>query len=261
MMVFLFYIVTLSKSLSVMQKIISYPLSIVYYVLFLFWLCLFHPIQWICFNVFGYNAHRWSVALLNLVLVRNTFILGTTYSFIGKEKLPKNVPLVIVANHQSLYDIPPLIWFLRDWHPKFISKKELGKGIPSVSYNLRHGGSALIDRKDGKQSLSEIKKCGEFINKNNYSVVIFPEGTRGKTGVPKPFSVNGLKMLYKFAPDAYFAPITINNSWKMSRFGAFPLGLGNRLEFLIHEPLKISDYTFEEIFEKTENIITKNIKN
>jgi 1-acyl-sn-glycerol-3-phosphate acyltransferase len=29
-----------------------------------------------------------------------------------------------------------------------VSKKELGQGIPSISFNLRHGGSALIDRKD-----------------------------------------------------------------------------------------------------------------
>jgi 1-acyl-sn-glycerol-3-phosphate acyltransferase len=47
---------------------------------------------------------------------------------------------------------------LRDFHCKFVSKKELGKGIPSVSYNLRHGGSALIDRKDPKQAIPEIKK-------------------------------------------------------------------------------------------------------
>ena len=29
---------------------------------------------------------------------------------------------------------------------KFVSKKELGRGIPSISYNLRNGGSILIDR-------------------------------------------------------------------------------------------------------------------
>lgn len=195
-----------------------------------------------------------------LFLVRTTHVLGTTYSFTGREKLPENAPLIIIANHQSLYDIPPIIWFMRKCHPKFISKKELGKGIPSISYNLKHGGSALIDRKDPKQALPEIKKVAEYINKNNYSVVIFPEGTRSKTGKPKPFSVNGLKMLYKFAPDAYFVPITISNSWKMTRFGQFPLGLGNRLHFDVHEPLKISDYTFEEIFEKTEKSIVSNLK-
>ena len=243
-----------------MEKIISYPLSIVYYFFFLLWLVIFHPIQWFCFNVFGYNAHRISVAYLNWFLVRTTHILGTSYHLKGMENIPDNQPLIIVANHQSLHDITTIIWFLRKAHPKFISKIELGKGIPSVSYNLKHGGSALIDRKDPKQALPEIKKVAELINNNNYSVVIFPEGTRSKTGAPKPFAVNGLKMLYKFAPDAYFLPITINNSWKMTKFGQFPLGLGNKLEFQIHEPMKISEYKFEEIFEKTEKVITENIK-
>ncbi len=141
-----------------MEKLISYPISILYYILFLFWLVIFHPIQWVCYTFFGYNAHRISVFILNYFLVRNTHLLGTTYSFIGRENLPKNQPLIIVANHQSLYDIPAIIWFMRNWHPKFISKKELGKGIPSVSYNLRKGGSALIDRKDPRQALPEIKK-------------------------------------------------------------------------------------------------------
>jgi len=242
-----------------MQKLVSYPLSFIYYFLFGFWLVVFHPIQWVCLKI-GYNAHRMSVAVLNWFLVRTTHVLGTSYTIKGFENIPNNKPLIIVANHQSLYDIPPFIWFLRKCHPKFISKKELGKGIPSVSFNLRHGGSALIDRKDPKQALPEIKKVAEFINANNYSVVIFPEGTRSKDGNPKPFSINGLKMLYKFAPDAYFLPVTINNSWKMTRYGQFPLGLGNRLEFNIHPAYKICDYPFEEILEKTETIIKQNIK-
>ena len=243
-----------------MEKIISYPLSILYAVVFLFWLIIFHPIQLVCYHIFGYSAHKKSVAILNFFLLRTSHILGTTYTIVGREKLPVNQPLVLICNHQSMHDIIPIIWFLRKVHPKFISKIELGKGIPSVSYNLKHGGSALIDRKDPKQALPEIKKVAELINNNNYSVVIFPEGTRSKTGTPKPFAVNGLKMLYKFAPDAYFLPITINNSWKMTKFGKFPLGLGTRLEFTIHEPLKISEHPFEEIFEKTETIITKHIK-
>jgi len=176
------------------------------------------------------------------------------------ENIPENKPLIIVANHQSLHDITTIIWFLRKVHPKFISKIELGKGIPSVSYNLRHGGSALINRKDPKQALPEIKKVAELVNNNNYSVVIFPEGTRSKTGTPKPFAVNGLKMLYKFAPDAHFLPITINNSWKMTKFGQFPLGLGVKLDFTIHKPMKISEHAFEEIFEYTEKTITEHIK-
>jgi len=222
-------------------------------------LLIFHPIQLVCYHIFGYNAHRMSVAVLNFFLLRTAHILGTTYSLSGRENLPENKPLILVCNHQSMHDIIPIIWFLRHVHPKFISKKELGKGIPSVSLNLRIGGSVLIDRKDGKQALAEIKKAGEYINSTNRSMVIFPEGTRSKTGKPKEFATNGLKMLYKFAPDAYFVPISINNSWKMNRFGQFPLGLGTKITFQIHEPLKISDYSFDEIFEKTEKTIKKHI--
>ncbi len=243
-----------------MQKIISYPLSVLYAIVFLFWLLIFHPVQLVCYYLFGYNAHRMSVAVLNFFLLRTSHILGTTYTLTGRENLPEIKPLILVCNHQSMHDIIPIIWFLRKVHPKFISKKELGKGIPSVSLNLRIGGSALIDRKDGKQALTEIKKAGEYINSTNRSMVIFPEGTRSKTGKSKEFATNGLKMLYKNAPDAYFVPISINNSWKMNKFGQFPLGLGTKITFQIHKPLKISDYSFDEIFEKTEKIIKKHIK-
>jgi 1-acyl-sn-glycerol-3-phosphate acyltransferase len=242
-----------------MEKLVSYPLSIVYYFFFLLWLVLFHPIQWVCFTFFGYNAHRICVAYLNWFLVRTAHILGATFHIKGMENIPDNQPLIIVANHQSLHDITTIIWFLRKTHPKFISKIELGKGIPSVSYNLRRGGSVLIDRKDPKQALPEIKKVAELINSNNYAVVIFPEGTRSKNGLPRPFASSGLKMLYKFAPDAFFLPITINNSWKMSKYGDFPMGLGSDLHFEIHPALKGSDFSFEEIFEKTEAVITNAI--
>lgn len=221
----------------------------------------FHPIQWVCFNVFGYQAHKKSVDYLNLFLVRCTNILGTTYTFKKREIIPENVPIIFVANHQSLYDIIGIIWYLRKFHAKFVSKKELGKGIPSVSYNLRHGGSVLIDRKDPKQALPVIKGLGEYIEKHKRSAVIFPEGTRSKTGKPKEFAQSGLKILCKYAPSAYVVPITINNSWKMVKFGAFPMGLGNNLEFTIHEPLAVKEYPFEELIEKAEKAVVSAIKN
>ena len=227
-----------------------------------FGLCLviFHPIQWICFNVFGYQAHKKSVDYLNFFLVKCTNILGTTYRFENLNSIPKNVPLIVVANHQSMYDIIAIIWYMRRYHCKFVSKKELGSGIPSVSYNLRHGGSVLIDRKDPKQAIPTIKGLSEYIEKNTRSAVIFPEGTRSKTGKPKEFAQSGLKILCKYAPSAYVVPISINNSWKMVRFGAFPMGLGNRLTFTIHEHMAVKDYAFEELIKKTEAAVISKIK-
>lgn len=243
-----------------MQKIISYPLSVIYYLCFGLCLVIFHPIQWICFNVFGYQAHKKSVDYLNFFLVKCTNILGTSYRFDNMNSIPKNVPLIIVANHQSMYDIIAIIWYMRRYHCKFVSKKELGSGIPSVSYNLRHGGSVLIDRKDPKQAIPTIKGLSEYIEKNTRSAVIFPEGTRSKTGKPKEFAQSGLKILCKYAPSAYVVPISINNSWKMVRFGAFPMGLGNRLTFTLHEPMAVKDYAFEELIQKTEAAVVSKIQ-
>jgi len=150
-----------------MEKILSYPISLVSMIIFLLTLVVFHPIQWLCFNLFGYQAHKKSVDYLNLTLLRIGHLLGTTYKVENRELIPRGVPVIFVANHQSLYDIVGIIWFLRKWHPKFVSKKELGNGIPSISYNLKHGGSVLIDRKDPKQAIPVIKKLGEYIEKHN----------------------------------------------------------------------------------------------
>ncbi len=242
-----------------MQKLISYPLSVIYYLLFGLILLIFHPIQWICFNLFGYNAHKKSVDILNFFLVANTYLLGTRYRIENRSALPENAPLIIVANHQSLYDISTIIWFMRKVHPKFISKIELGKGIPSISYNLNHGGSVLIDRKDSKQALSAIRKMAEYIETTQRSAVIFPEGTRSKNGTPKRFAENGLKVLCKYAPSAYVVPVTINNSWKMTRWGSFPVGLGNKITFTIHEPIAVKAMPFPTLFEKTEQAVIKSI--
>ena len=243
-----------------MEKIISYPISFVSMLLFLLALVIFHPIQWICFNVFGYQAHKKSVDYLNLVLLRIGHLLGNTYKVTGRELIPQNVPIIFVSNHQSLYDIAGIIWFMRKNHPKFVSKKELGKGIPSISYNLTHGGSVLIDRKDPKQAIPTIKKLGDYIEKYKRSAVIFPEGTRSRTGKPKEFAQTGVKILCKAAPSAYIVPITINNSWKFVKYGFLPFGLGNRLIFTIHPALAVKDYTFDEIMQKTEQTIVNSIE-
>lgn len=243
-----------------MQKLISYPISAIALCIFMLFLLIFHPIQWICFNVFGYQAHKKSVDYLNFFLVRVGHLIGNSYQIHGRENIPSGVPVIFVANHQSLYDIICIIWFLRKWHPKFVSKTELGKGIPSVSYNLKHGGSVLIDRKNPKQAIPTISKLGTYIENTKRSAVIFPEGTRSKNGHPKTFSSTGIKLLCKNAPSAFVVPITINNSWKINKYGFFPLGLGNKVSLTIHKPLSVKDLEIEEILLVSEREIVNALK-
>lgn len=244
-----------------MRKILAYILTSIYAFFFLLTLVIFHVIQWFCFNLLGYKAHKISVDWLQFFIMRCLNLLGTRFTFTNSFDIPKNQPLIIVANHQSMYDIPPIIWYMRKHHPKFISKKELGKGIPSVSYNLRHGGSVLIDRKNPKQALPAIMNFGEYIENNNRAAVIFPEGTRSKNGTPKPFQTKGLEVLFKKIPSAIIVPITINNSWKMLRYGKFPMGIGNHLTFKVQKPIVPNDYQGDNLIKHIESEIIKDIVN
>lgn len=223
-------------------------------------LVIFHPILWFSYNVFGYNALKVSVDWMQFTLIRCLNVLGTRFSFTNPYDIASDQPLIIVANHQSMYDISPIMWYMRKHHPKFIAKKELGKGFPSISYNLRHGGSVLIDRKNPRQSIPAIIKFSEYIEASNHAAVIFPEGTRSKNGVPKPFQTKGLEILIKKIPSATIVPISINNSWKLLRYGKFPMGIGNHLKFTVHQPIKIATFAKkEELIAKVEKLISSNI--
>ncbi|NIJ44072.1 1-acyl-sn-glycerol-3-phosphate acyltransferase [Wenyingzhuangia heitensis] len=247
------------KKMPLAKSLLAYPLSVLFYLMYTLILCVFHPIQWIALKLGGYNTHKKVVDVLNFCLIASLYILGTRVKFINTYKFDTSVPTIIVSNHQSSHEISPLGWFFRDLHPKYVSKKELGKGIPSVSFNLKHGGSALIDRKDGRQALSAIGAFAKYLEKHKRAGVIFPEGTRSRDGQPRRFSENGLKVLTKFAPSATVIPVTINNSWKLWEYGQFPMNIGVRMTIEVHQPIKVSETSFDELFKEVEQKVKSKI--
>lgn len=242
-----------------MSKLLGYIFTVVFYFTFGLFLVIFHPIQWICYKVFGYSAHKWSVDVLNFFLTYSQLTLLNGVSFKNNQQLPTDRPIIFVANHQSMYDIPSLIWFLRKHHPKFISKIELTKGIPSISFNLKYGGGANIDRKDSKQSIGEIIKLGRRMNEKNWSTVIFAEGTRAKDGKMKPFQVGGIATLLKIVPTAIIVPVAIENSWKIVRNGSYPLNALLPLKWTVLTPIERGDKNAEELVLLAENAIKQQI--
>jgi 1-acyl-sn-glycerol-3-phosphate acyltransferase len=95
-------------------------------------------------------------------------------------------------------------------------------------------------------------RYANYLTENNRSSVIFPEGTRSKTGEPKRFQRKGLELLLKKMPDAYVVPITINNSWKLQRYGMFPMPLGVCIKYELHPLLKASDFEIEALINTVE---------
>jgi len=154
-----------------------------------------------------------------------------------------------------MYDIPALIFFLRRYHVKFISKIELTKGIPSISFNLKYGGGANIDRKDSKQAISEIIKLGRRMKENTWSTMIFPEGTRAKDGKMKSFQVGGIATLLKIVPSALIVPVAIENSWKLVQYGSYPLSFGERLKWTVLNPIEPEGRNPEVVVLEAENAI------
>lgn len=241
-----------------MKKILAYILTPIHLLAFGLLLVIFHPIQMICWNVFGSRAHHRSVAMLNYFIVKSMMILGARVKFKGFDKLPKDKPLIIVSNHQSLYDIPPMAWAFRKHFPKYVSKIELGKGIPSISYNLRKGGSALIDRKNRSQSIKEIITFGRQIEANKYTACIFPEGTRSKDGKVRKFKAGGLGTLMKTAPSAIILPYAIDGNYRFQKTG-FPMGFGEKITYTVLDPIERGSHTPEEIAELAELAIKKEL--
>jgi 1-acyl-sn-glycerol-3-phosphate acyltransferase len=239
--------------------ILSYPMTVIFYLLFGLVLVVFHLIQLVCYTLISYKAHKKSVDFLNFFILAGLRVLGTSFQLKTLKNYPKDVPIIVVSNHQSLWDIPPLIWHLRSIHPKFVSKIELGKGIPSVSYNLRYGGAVLIDRKNPRQAITALMNFADYLNQHNRSAVIFPEGTRSKTNVPKKFQRKGLAVLIKKMPEAYVLPVTINNSWKLQKHGMFPMPLGVRVCYKLHPFMKISDFDTEILIDTIESQINSEI--
>ena len=235
-----------------MSRIFGYILSPLHHFVFFLFLVIFQPIQWLCYKLGGYKAHKLAVDVLNFFLTSSYFVLGGNITFTNKQDLPTDRPIIFTANHQSMYDIPPMIWFLRKYHAKFISKIELTKNIPSISFNLKYGGGANIDRTDRKQALGEILKLGERMQQNNWSAVIFPEGTRSKDGKMKDFQLGGLATLLKKAPNALIVPIAVENAWKVVQNGTLWLHAFVPIKFTVLTPIEPAGKDVEQVVKQAE---------
>ena len=243
-----------------MKVFLSYILTPLFFLFFGLMLALFHPIQIISKNIFGSKVHDKSVFLLNFFLTSCLYILGTRIKFKNFVSLPKNQPILIISNHQSMWDIPPVMWKIRKYIPKYIAKASLAKNIPSISYNLKYGGSVTIDRNDPPGSIKKINEFAKYIKENNYSICIYPEGTRSKDGSVKPFKISGINAILEVIPDILVVPIAIKDTYKIDNGGKFNKNLGVKVQFTMLEGRKIRIDNLEKDLEKIRQDIIAEIK-
>lgn len=111
-----------------------------------------------------------------------------------KEKLPEQ--FCVIANHQSLLDIPLFMKFFHEREIRFIAKDTLGRHIPLVSEMLRAHEHCLIPRKaKPMEAMRYIEKFGSRCVERNQIPIIFPEGSRTKDGQVNKFYSAGFRKL------------------------------------------------------------------
>lgn len=221
-----------------MKKFLLWIPTVIFFLVFGLILLVFHPLQVMALKL-GYIHHKRTVDTMIWCINHALLLVGSPIRYRGREvlaNLPKDKPLILVSNHQSMFDIPAIGWVFRAHHPKYIAKVSLAKGIPSISYNIRNGGSIYINRKDRKAAIRQINAFADYLNRTNRSGTIFPEGTRSRDGQVKPFKPGGLLQMLECMPEAIVVPIALHNFWKITRFGMKPIPFGTRLGCTILPP-------------------------
>lgn len=170
---------------------------------------------------------QWAAIGLNLTLTRITALVGVKLQRSFAQQLDPNKSYIFVANHQSFFDTFLLVAVLRKWNPRFVAKKELGKWIPSVSFNLRTGGHALIDRQNPRQAMPMLEAFATRAFDQQDSIIVFPEGTRSRDGALLPYRLGGFQKILTIMPHIAVVPVAIDGSWRTSakRKGIMPRGI------------------------------------
>jgi 1-acyl-sn-glycerol-3-phosphate acyltransferase len=242
-----------------MRKILGWVLTPLYLLSFLWTICFFHLLQFLGKHLIGYQAQKRAADFMGWFILYGLRLVGTSISLPALPNLPKDKPLLVISNHQSMFDIGVLVTLFAPHHAKFVSKIELSRGIPGISYNLRHGGSVLIDRKNPQQALPALKDFAKFLSANNYCGCIFPEGTRAIDGKVKPFKVRGLSTLLQEMPDAVVLPVALDGLWELVQYNYLPIPAGCSVKATILEPIDRTGKTDDEVVAECEQKIRKQL--
>ena len=118
-------------------------------------------------------------------------LLGIRVEITGQEHLAHR-PAILVANHQSNYDVM-LVGTVYPRRTVVIGKKELLK-TPLFGLFFAATGNILIDRADHKQAVAGLDKAVDTLRKRRTSIWVFPEGQRSRGQGLGPFKKGAFHM-------------------------------------------------------------------
>lgn len=156
----------------------------------------------------------------------------------GRENVDPKQSYVFVANHQSMLDV----FAVYGWLPnnfKWLMKKELRK-IPFVGTACAVAGHIFVDRSNPRAALQSIEHIkGELVD--GISTVIFPEGTRTKTGEMGRFKQGAFKIAMDL--NLPVVPLSLSGFYDAMPPKQFYANLHSKVSLHIGKPIDISQFS------------------
>ncbi len=195
-------------------------------------------------------AMIWSRILCTLSLVR--------VKVQGNENIDSKASYILVANHQSIYDIPLVYGWLNN-NFKWIMKKELRR-LPVIGKTCELMGHIFIDRSHPMRAKQSLEAAKKNLKQGESSIFLFPEGTRTRNGKIQRFK----RGAFTIARDLHLpiVPVTI-----IGAYDALPKGLNyitpGTIQMIIHSPIDtthLNDENLNEMVDKVKNTIESKLK-
>jgi 1-acyl-sn-glycerol-3-phosphate acyltransferase len=180
-------------------------------------------------GVYDWGASDWGRSLLRAA--------GTPVHMEGMERIPRDGPVVYASNHSSMFDI----WALAATLPgstRFVAKAELTR-IPLLGDAMRVAGHIGIDRVVKKRAFEAYEKVGQII-RTGISPIVFPEGTRSRTGELLPFK--NAPFALAIAAKVPLVPVYVHNTFQILPKGGFWLR-PRPIRILVGEPIVTAGMT------------------
>lgn len=192
-------------------------------------------------------ARLWAKILL--------LLCHTKVKVIGEENLLPWQPQILMANHQSDFDILISLAFIPVQF-RWIAKKELF-AIPVFGAAMRSAGYIEIDRSNHEKAIHSIDEAALSI-RSGRSIMTFPEGTRSKDGEIKTFKQGPFHLAVKSG--APIIPVSIIGSGSIMPKRSLRIKPG-QIKMVIGKPIEVIHFNMErrqELIAKVRNEIIKN---
>ena len=151
----------------------------------------------------------------------------------GSERIPVGTPVVYMPNHQSNCDPPAVAAILP---PVLIMAKKEFFRVPILGTGIRMRGFIPVDRSNRERAFAAVEQAVGAL-KRGHSFLVFPEGTRSRTGRLQPFKKGVFVMAIEAG--APIVPISVSGACKIMRPGDFRIYPGT-VRITIHPAVSTS---------------------